>query len=82
MQMSWTDGDDDGWKGPVTYPAFVGAERQTALTCLTGLTFPAHPLQGGTELARCYFQVGSALREVSFDGERWSVLGSVAVEGG
>lgn len=76
IQMSWTD-DDDGWKGPLTYPAFAGAEKQTALTCLTGLTFPGHPLASGSELARCYFQTGLAWREVSFDGERWNVVGVV-----
>lgn len=77
--MSWTD-SDNGWKGPVTHPAFAGADKDTALTCLTGLTFPDFPLQAGTELSRCYFQTGLALREVSFDGESWDVVGVVPID--
>ncbi|KAF2683273.1 hypothetical protein K458DRAFT_418910 [Lentithecium fluviatile CBS 122367] len=79
IQMSWRD-DDSGWKGPITYPAFAGAEHNTALACLTGLTFPNAPLQTGTELARCYFQTGRALREVSFDGDSWNIVGVVPID--
>lgn len=77
--MSWTD-SDDGWKGPITHPAFAGADNNTALTCLTGLTFAGMPLQAGTELSRCYFQTGLALREVSFDGEAWGIVGVVPID--
>ncbi|KAH7356143.1 hypothetical protein BKA66DRAFT_253061 [Pyrenochaeta sp. MPI-SDFR-AT-0127] len=79
IQMSWTD-SDDGWQGPATFPAFAGADNNTALTCLTGLTFPDFPLQTGTELSRCYFQTGLALREVSFDGKMWNVVGVVPID--
>ena len=79
IQMSWTD-NDVGWQGPVSYPAFAGAEPDTALACLTGLTFPHFPLQSGTELARCYFQTGRALREISFDGDSWDIVGVIHVD--
>ena len=79
IQMSWTD-NDGGWKGPITHPAFSGADRNTALTCLTGLTFPGFPLSPGSEISRCYFQAGAALREVSFDGTSWDVVGNVPIE--
>ncbi|KAJ4300890.1 hypothetical protein N0V90_002978 [Kalmusia sp. IMI 367209] len=79
IQMSWTD-NNKGWKGPVSYPAFAGADDHTALACLTGLTFKTYPLQVGTELARCYFQTGLALREVSFDGDNWNIVGIVPID--
>lgn len=77
--MSWTD-DNQGWKGPITFPAFAGAEKNTALTCLTGLTFPGYSLEEGTELARCYFQTGFAVREVGFDGNSWNIFGVVPID--
>lgn len=80
VQMSWTN-SDQGWSGPITHPAFVGADNNTALTCLTGLTFPGFPLPAGTELSRCYFQAGAAVREVSFDGTSWDVVSNVPTFG-
>ncbi|KAF1950692.1 hypothetical protein CC80DRAFT_554053 [Byssothecium circinans] len=79
IQMSYSD-SGDGWKRPITYPAFAAAENGTALACLTGMTFLEAPLQSGTELARCYFQTGRALREVSFDGDSWNVVGVVPID--
>lgn len=79
IQMSWTL-NGGGWRGPLTFPAFAGAEKDTALACLTGLTFTTQPLPPGTELARCFFQTGRALREVSFDGERWKIVGVVPID--
>lgn len=79
VQMSWSD-NDAGWKGPIAHPAFAGADENTALACLTGLTFPDFPMMAGSELARCYFQAGALLREVSFDGTSWDVVGNVPIE--
>ena len=79
IQMSWAN-DYTGWKGPISHAAFAGAENGTALTCLTGLTFLGFPLPDGSELARCYFQTGAAVREVSFDGTSWDVVGIVPIE--
>jgi hypothetical protein len=73
--MSWTD-NDVGWQGPLSFPAFAGAEPNTTLTCLTGAGWET----GGTELARCYFQTGRALREISFDGVGWSIVGVIPVD--
>jgi hypothetical protein len=80
LQMSWSE-DDQGWRGPMSFPAFAGADNNTALTCLTGLTFPGFPLAAGTELSRCYFQTGATVREVSFDGTNWDVVGNVPTFG-
>jgi hypothetical protein len=80
IQISWSD-NDNGWRAPVTYQAFNGAANNTAIACLTGLTFPGFPLAEGTELSRCYFQAGAAVREVSFDGTEWSVVGNVPTFG-
>lgn len=80
IQTSWTD-NNQGWKGPATHPAFANADNNTALTCLTGPTFPGFPLPTGTELARCYFQAGAAVREVSFNGTSWDVVGNVPTFG-
>ena len=79
IQMTWTD-VNDGWHAPLTYAALAGANKNTALACLTGLTFPNNPLQSGTELARCYFQTGRALREASFDGDNWNIVGVVPID--
>lgn len=79
VQISWTD-DDSGWRGPVTSPAFAGIEPGSALACFNGLTFEGFPLRAGTELARCYFQTGRALREVRFDGKEWEVVGVIPVD--
>ncbi|KAF2112837.1 hypothetical protein BDV96DRAFT_144974 [Lophiotrema nucula] len=79
IQMSWAD-DYTGWKGPISHAAFAGAEDGTALTCVTGLTFSGFLLPEGSELARCYFQTGAAVREVSFDGTSWDVVGVVPIE--
>lgn len=79
IQMSWSD-SDEGWKGPITHPAFAGADNNTALACLTGLSYPGFPLAPGTELSRCYFQTGPAIREVSFDGNSWDIVGNVPIE--
>ncbi|KAH7132323.1 hypothetical protein B0J11DRAFT_222954 [Dendryphion nanum] len=74
IQVSWTE-NDKGWRGPITHEALRGANNNTALTCLTGII----PIAAGTELARCYFQAGSSVRQVSFDGSSWSVVGTVPV---
>jgi hypothetical protein len=79
IQMSWSD-TDAGWEGPIAHPAFAGANNKTALACLTGLTFPDFPLPAGPELSRCYFQAGGLLREVSFDGTSWDVIGDVPID--
>jgi hypothetical protein len=78
--MSWTD-TDEGWKGPITPAAFAGANNDTALACLTGLTFPRFPMLQGKEISRCWFQAGFAIREVSFDGREWTVIGNVPTFG-
>jgi hypothetical protein len=78
--MSWTD-TDEGWKGPVTPAAFAGANNNTALACLTGLTYPGFPLPEGNELSRCWFQAGLAVREVWFDGDEWKAVGNVPTFG-
>ncbi|KAF2650228.1 hypothetical protein K491DRAFT_697435 [Lophiostoma macrostomum CBS 122681] len=80
VQMSWSD-NENGWRAPVTDQAFNGAEKNTAIACLTGLTFSGFPLAQGTELSRCYFQAGAAVREVSFDGNAWRVVGNVPTFG-
>ncbi|KAF2474827.1 uncharacterized protein BDR25DRAFT_112349 [Lindgomyces ingoldianus] len=79
MQVSWSD-TDEGWKGPVTHPAFDGADKNTAITCLTGLTFPNFPLPVGSELSRCYFQARGSVREVSFNGTSWDTVGNVPID--
>ncbi|KAF2014731.1 hypothetical protein BU24DRAFT_423639 [Aaosphaeria arxii CBS 175.79] len=81
VQMSWTDNEGE-WTGPRSFQAFASADNNTAMACLTGLTFPkSHShLPAGTELSRCYFQSGAAVREVSFDGAGWDVVGNVPVE--
>lgn len=79
--MSWSD-TDEGWKGPTTPSAFAGANNNTALSCLTGPTFPGFPLLQGNALARCWFQAGLAVREVQFDeGGEWRVVGNVPTFG-
>lgn len=79
IRMSWSE-NNEGWQGPITHPAFAGAVNNTALACLTGITYPGFPLAAGTELARCYFQTGLALREVTFDGDSWNIVGVVPVD--
>ncbi|KAF1995164.1 hypothetical protein P154DRAFT_350205 [Amniculicola lignicola CBS 123094] len=79
IQMSWTD-SDKGWKGPIKPTAFKGADKNTALTCLTGATFPKFPLPPGNELSRCYFQANNTLREVNFNGTSWDVVGTIPIE--
>ncbi|PVH94976.1 hypothetical protein DM02DRAFT_171888 [Periconia macrospinosa] len=76
IQLSYTD-DTNVWKGPNTDPAFAGANNNTALSCLSGTTFPGFPQQRTTVLARCYFQTGMALREVTFNGNMWNITGVV-----
>jgi hypothetical protein len=82
VQMSWSGGGG-GWQGPVTHAAFTGANRNTALACLTDLAFPGFPMEGGTELARCWFQAGDAVREVRLNGNgaEWEVVGNVPTFG-
>lgn len=80
IQMSWTEGEGSSWKGPVTHAAFAGADKDAALSCLTGLTFKNFPLQSGQELSRCYFQTGLGLREVAFDGDDWRIVGVVPID--
>ncbi|KAF2178618.1 hypothetical protein K469DRAFT_675587 [Zopfia rhizophila CBS 207.26] len=77
--MSWSD-NDEGWKGPTKYPAFDGADNGTAIACLSGLTFPDFPLSAGHELSRCYFQAVGSVREVSFDGASWAIVGNVPID--
>ncbi|KAF2737765.1 hypothetical protein EJ04DRAFT_574274 [Polyplosphaeria fusca] len=79
IYMAYSD-DSSDWKGPVTHPALAGAEAGTALSCLTGMTFTNFSLLEGTELSRCYFQTGAAVREVSFDGTSWDIVSIVPIE--
>lgn len=79
IQLSYTDGTNV-WKGPQTDPAFAGVNNNTALSCVSGSTFPGFPLQRTAVLARCYFQTGTALREVSFNGDIWNMTGVVPLE--
>lgn len=81
IQMSWTDGGDGSqWKGPITQPAFAGADKDAALSCMTGPTFKNFPLGTGHELCRCYFQTGLGLREISFDGAEWRIVGVIPID--
>lgn len=76
IQMSFTD-ETNVWKGPNTFPEFATADNNTALSCVSGVTFPGFPLQPSPVLARCYFQANMTLREVSFNGRDWNTTGII-----
>ncbi|KAH8897449.1 hypothetical protein GQ53DRAFT_743141 [Thozetella sp. PMI_491] len=79
-----TNTNDQGWKEPTTDKVFADADKPTQMACLTaGLTGgdtpygAAVPLVGNTDMSRCYFQAGGAVKEVSYDGSSWHEVGFV-----
>jgi hypothetical protein len=78
IQVNWQD-DNSGWKGPSTSPALKGADNGTSITCLTPSAWSPFLLQQNWDMCRCYFQVGRALREVSFNGTDWAIIGNVPI---
>ncbi|KAH8895493.1 hypothetical protein GQ53DRAFT_856145 [Thozetella sp. PMI_491] len=66
------------WDGLYTDDIFADADVPTQIACLTpGLTGSGTGstakvvLQSSTSINRCYFQVGGAVKEVLYDGNKW-----------
>ncbi|KAH8889125.1 hypothetical protein GQ53DRAFT_227621 [Thozetella sp. PMI_491] len=77
--------DSNGWQGPFTDDVFNGADVPTQITCVTAGTGAQLgdgllvPMVVGNDLNNCYFQVGGALKEVNWDGTKWSEVGFVGM---
>ena len=76
--MKWVD-DGAGWKGPTTSTAFKGADNGTSIACLTPSDSYNQPLSNDPHMARCYFQVGGAVREVAYVNKEWTIIGTVPI---
>lgn len=76
--MKWDDGPT-GWKGPVGFPALKGADNGTQIACLTPANKYHSPMGNKTDMGRCYFQVGGAVREVLYANRDWTIVGNVSI---
>lgn len=80
IQVGWQNSTSDLWEGPVTDAVFKGADNPTQLACLTAGSsggMAVEPLQAKNDMNRCYFQIGGAVKEVWYDGDKWVELGYV-----
>ncbi|KAI1376299.1 hypothetical protein F4677DRAFT_419526 [Hypoxylon crocopeplum] len=68
----WQD-DDSGWKGPETYDALDGADKDTDIACLTPGAYAAANIDilRDQDMNRCFFMAGGRVKEVWFDGTNW-----------
>lgn len=76
--MKWID-DSTGWKGPTSFPPFQGADNGTSITCLTPSITYGTMAVANSNMSRCYFQAGGAVKEVVYQGGEWSDLGTVPI---
>ncbi|KAH8658826.1 hypothetical protein BGZ60DRAFT_415671 [Tricladium varicosporioides] len=76
--MKWDDGPT-GWKGPVGFPALKGADNGTQIACLTPANKYHSPMGNKTDMGRCYFQAGGAVREVLYANRDWTIVGNISI---
>jgi hypothetical protein len=69
--------DSSGWKGPTTYSVLSGADNGTDIACVTMGTWDAANVNMSslTNMNRCYYQSGTKIKEVWFDGATWHDMG-------
>ncbi|KAI1409699.1 hypothetical protein F5Y13DRAFT_192961 [Hypoxylon sp. FL1857] len=79
IQVVWQD--DDAWKGPQTYDAFKGADQGTDIACLTPGAYDAANIEISREqdMNRCFFMSGGLVKEVWFDGSKWTVANQLTL---
>ncbi|KAM7220326.1 hypothetical protein V8F06_004292 [Rhypophila decipiens] len=82
IQVVWQDDVIGGWKGPQTYPALGGADKDTDIACVTQQAWDHKGiwLKTVSPIKRCYFQSRGAVKEVVFDGKGWQDLGFVPIK--
>jgi len=70
------------WNDPQTNFVFQDADNPTNIACVTPATSSSPGqvlLKASFETSFCYFQAGGKLKQVKFDGEKWSVEGFVPI---
>ena len=70
---------NSGWSGSSTPNALKNADNGTSITCLTPVSWYNVSLGTVPSLARCYFRLNAAVREVEVTGGQWQVLGDVPI---
>ncbi|KAK4215527.1 hypothetical protein QBC37DRAFT_247056, partial [Rhypophila decipiens] len=81
IQVVWQDDVIGGWKGPQTYPALGGADKDMDIACVTrqAWDYKGIWLKTVSPINRCYFQSQGAVEEVVLDGKGWQDLGFVPI---
>jgi hypothetical protein len=74
--------DSNGWRGPTTNSVLSGADNGTEISCVTMGAWDSAGVNMSplTDMNRCYYQSGTKIKEVWFDGATWHDRGFLPMD--